>query len=235
MAVTIAACRTLTAARPLALASRVSWFRFRAMPLSWAMKSSCSRVIRALTVPRSISWRRTSAGGCPASRQRAENRSFRSGLSRVLTTYLQMRPMPTFGRPPCLLYVFFGVSMTGCFDRLFMLYRLFRPAGFYAGQRGRRSFRLRKHNLAFLNLYPFPTRWFNFLRFRFQGLQIIPTKVTLPVGCRFREIRPVFYMGDQIVIYVLVKLLWSITSLRGQRRIRSEVVLRPASSLSKKA
>lgn len=31
-----------------------------------------------------------------------------------------------------------------------MLYRLFRPAGFYAGQRGRRSFRLRKHNLAFL-------------------------------------------------------------------------------------
>lgn len=38
-------------------------------------------------------------------------RSFRSGLSRVLTTYLQMRPMPTFGRPPCLLYVFFGVSM----------------------------------------------------------------------------------------------------------------------------
>ena len=86
-----------------------------------------------------------------------------------------------------------------------------------------------------LNLYPFPTRWFNFLRFRFQGLQIIPTKVTLPVGCRFREIRPVFYMGDQIVIYVLVKLLWSITSLRGQRRIRSEVVLRPASSLSKKA
>ena len=150
MAVMIAACRTLTAARPLALASRVSWFRFRAMPLSWAMKSSCSRVIRALTVPRSISWRRTSAGGCPASRQRAEKRSFRSGLSRVLTTYLQMRPMPTFGRPPCLLYVFFGVSMTGCFDRLFMLYRLFRPAGFYAGQRGRRSFRLRKHNLAFL-------------------------------------------------------------------------------------
>ena len=115
-----------------------------------SMKSSCSRVIRALTVPRSISWRRTSAGGCPASRQRAEKRSFRSGLSRVLTTYLQMRPMPTFGRPPCLLYVFFGVSMTGCFDRLFMLYRLFRPAGFYAGQRGRRSFRLRKHNLAFL-------------------------------------------------------------------------------------
>ena len=46
-----------------------------------------------------------------ASRQRAEKRSFRSGLSRVLTTYLQMRPMPTFGRPPCLLYVFFGVSM----------------------------------------------------------------------------------------------------------------------------
>ena len=87
MAVTIAACRTLTAARPLALASRVSWFRLRAMPLSWAMKSSCSRVIRALTVPRSISWRRTSAGGCPASRQRAEKRSFRSGLSRVLTTY----------------------------------------------------------------------------------------------------------------------------------------------------
>ena len=71
----------------------------------------CSRVIRALTVPRSISWRRTSAGGCPASRQRAEKRSFRSGLSRVLTTYLWMRPMPTFGRPPCLLYVFFGVSM----------------------------------------------------------------------------------------------------------------------------
>ena len=35
MAVTIAACRTLTAARPLALASRVSWFRFRATPLSW--------------------------------------------------------------------------------------------------------------------------------------------------------------------------------------------------------
>ena len=27
---------------------------------------------------------------------------------------------------------------------------LFRPAGFYADQRGRRSFRLRKHNLAFL-------------------------------------------------------------------------------------
>lgn len=106
MAVMIAACRTLTAARPLALASRVSWFRFRAMPLSWAMKSSCSRVIRALTVPRSISWRRTSAGGCPASRQRAENRSFRSGLSRVLTTYLRMRPILTFGRPPCLPYVF---------------------------------------------------------------------------------------------------------------------------------
>ena len=148
MAVTIAACRTLTAARPLALASRVSWFRFRATPFSWAMKSSCSRVIRALTVPRSISWRRTSAGGCPASRQRAENRSFRSGLSRVLTTYLWMRPMPTFGRPPCLLYVFFGVSITGCFDRLFMLYMFFRPAGFYAGQRVRRSFRLRKHNLA---------------------------------------------------------------------------------------
>ena len=104
MAVTIAACRTLTAARPLALASRVSWFRFRAMPLSWAMKSSCSRVIRALTVPRSISWRRTSAGGCLASRQRAEKRSFRSGLSRVLTTYLQMRPMPTFGRPPCFVF-----------------------------------------------------------------------------------------------------------------------------------
>ena len=41
-------------------------------------------------------------------------------------------------------------------------------------------------------------------------------------------------MGDQIVIYVLVKLLWSITSLRGQRRIRSAVALRPASSLSKK-
>ena len=154
MAVTIAACRTLTAARPLALASRVSWFRFRATPLSWAMKSSCSRVIRALTVPRSISWRRTSAGGCPASRQRAENRSFRSGLSRVLTTYLWMRPMPTFGRPPCLPYVFFGVSMTGCFDRLFMLYMLFRPAGFYADQRGRRSFRLRKHNLAFLKSLP---------------------------------------------------------------------------------
>lgn len=135
MAVTIAACRTLTAARPLALASRVSWFRLRAMPLSWAMKSSCSRVIRALTVPRSISWRRTSAGGCPASRQRAEKRSCRSGLSRVLTTYLRMRPMPTFGRPPCLLYFFFGVSMTGCFDRLFMLYIvqtsgiLRRPAG----------------------------------------------------------------------------------------------------------
>ena len=90
MAVTIAACRTLTAARPLALASRVSWFRFRAMPLSWTMKSSCSRVILALTVPRSISWRRTSAGGCPASRQRAEKRGFRSGLSRVLTTYLRM-------------------------------------------------------------------------------------------------------------------------------------------------
>ena len=154
MAVTIAACRTLTAVRPLALASRVSWFRFRATPFSWAMKSSCSRVIRALTVPRSISWRRTSAGGCPASRQRAEKRSFRSGLSRVLTTYLRMWPMPTFGRPPCLLYVFFGVSMTGCFDRLFMLYRLFRPAGFYAGQRGRRSFRLRKHNLAFLKSLP---------------------------------------------------------------------------------
>lgn len=118
MAVMIAACRTLTAARPLALASRVSWFRFRAMPLSWAMKSSCSRVIRALTVPWSISWRRTSADGCPASRQRAENRSFRSGLSRVLMTYLRMRLMPTFGRPPCLLYVFFGVFMTGCFDRL---------------------------------------------------------------------------------------------------------------------
>ena len=84
MAVMIAACRTLTAARPLALASRVSWFRFRAMPLSWAMKSSCSRVIRALTVPRSISWRRTSAGGCPASRQRAEKRSFRSGLNTSL-------------------------------------------------------------------------------------------------------------------------------------------------------
>ena len=41
----------------------------------------------------------------------AVKRSFRSGLSRVLTTYLQMRPILTFGRPPCLLYVFFGVSM----------------------------------------------------------------------------------------------------------------------------
>ena len=153
MAVTIAACRTLTAAKPLALASRVSWFRFRAMPLSWTMKSSCSRVIRALTVPRSISWRRTSAGGCPASRQRAEKRSFRSGLSRVLTTYLRMRPILTFGRPPCLLYVFFGVSMTGCFDRVFMLY-IVQTAGFYAGQRGRRSFRLRKHNLASLKSLP---------------------------------------------------------------------------------
>ena len=149
MAVTIAACRTLTAARPLALASRVSWFRLRAMPLSWAMKSSCSRVIRALTVPRSISWRRTSAGGCPASRQRAENRSFRSGLSRVLTTYLRMRPMPTFGRPPCLPYV----TPTSGEGAVFVYENTTLPS---------------------LNLYPFPTRWFNFRPFRFQGLQIIP-------------------------------------------------------------
>ena len=47
MAVTIAACRTLTAARPLALASRVSWFRFRAMPLSWAMFAGDPRPYRS--------------------------------------------------------------------------------------------------------------------------------------------------------------------------------------------
>ena len=200
MAVMIAACRTLTAARPLALASRVSWFRFRATPFSWAMKSSCSRVIRALTVPRSISWRRTSAGGCPASRQRAENRSFRSGLSRVLTTYLRMRPILTFGRPPCLLYVFFGVSMTGCFDRVFMLYMFFRPAGFYADQREGGVFVYENTTLPSLNLYPFPTRWFNFLRFRFQGLQIIPKSLnSLCFGgvllCR-RLLCSVFYAGS---------------------------------------
>ena len=55
-----------------------------------------------------------------------------------------------------------------------------------------------------LNLYPFPTRWFNFLRFRFQGLQIIPTRVILLIGYSFRGLRSVFYAGDQIVVYVLV-------------------------------
>ena len=62
--------------------------------------------------------------------------------------------------------------------------------------------------LPFLNLYPFPTRWFNFRRFRFQGLQIIPKSLNgLCFGgvllCR-RLLCSVFYAGGQIVIYVLV-------------------------------
>ena len=55
-----------------------------------------------------------------------------------------------------------------------------------------------------LNLYPFPTRWFNFRPFRFQSLQIIPTRVILLIGYSFRGLRSVFYAGDQIVVYVLV-------------------------------
>ena len=50
-----------------------------------------------------------------------------------------------------------------------------------------------------LNLYPFPTRWFNFRRFRFQGLQIIPKSLnSLCFGgvllCR-RLLCSVFYAG----------------------------------------
>lgn len=55
-----------------------------------------------------------------------------------------------------------------------------------------------------LNLYPFPTRRLDRRGFRLRGLQIIPTRVTLPVGCRFRGLRPGFYTGDQIIVYVLV-------------------------------
>jgi hypothetical protein len=45
----------------------------------------------------------------------------------------------------------FAVCFFRCFhDKWVVSIFLFRPAGFYAGQRGRRSFRLRKHNLAFL-------------------------------------------------------------------------------------
>lgn len=43
----------------------------------------------------------------------------------------------------------FAVCFFRCFhDKWFVSIFLFRPAGFYAGQRVRRSFRLRKHNLA---------------------------------------------------------------------------------------
>ena len=55
-----------------------------------------------------------------------------------------------------------------------------------------------------LNLYPFPALWLDFRGFRLRGLQIIPTRMTLPVGCRFRGLRPGFYTGDQIIVYVLV-------------------------------
>ena len=49
----------------------------------------------------------------------------------------------------------FAVCFFRCFhDKWVVSIFLFRPAGFYAGHRVRRSFRLRKHNLAFLKSLP---------------------------------------------------------------------------------
>lgn len=136
-----------TAARLPWLASWVSWFRFRATPFSWAMKSSVVRGDPCSTTVQVVDQLAQDLGRrLPASRQRAEKRSFRSGLSRVLTTMVDAADAD-LGRPPppYLLYVFFGVEATGCFDRLFMLY-IVQTSGIYAGQRERRSC-LRKHNL----------------------------------------------------------------------------------------
>ena len=50
-----------------------------------------------------------------------------------------------------------------------MLY-IVQTAGFYAGQRGRRSFRLRKHNLAFLKSLPLSDAVVQFPPFPLSGL-----------------------------------------------------------------
>ena len=65
----------------------------------------------------------------------------------------------------------FAVCFFRCFhDKWVVSIFLFRPAGFYAGHRVRRSFRLRKHNLAFLKSLPLSDAVVQFPPFPLSGL-----------------------------------------------------------------
>ena len=106
MSTTIAACRDTIPVNPFAWARRVSWFRLRAMPLSWDMKSRCSRRRRSRTRPAAISWRRTSVRGRPAARANACKRSLCSVSRRRVMRYSCFRALLSGGRPPVCLGCF---------------------------------------------------------------------------------------------------------------------------------
>ena len=166
MAVTIAACRTLTAARPLALASRVSWFRFRATPFSWAMKSSCSRVIRARYRSSVDQLAQHFGRRLPCLAAKGRKAEFPFGTEPGADDISADAADADF-RAPAL----FAVCFLRCFhDKWCVSIFLFRPAGFYGGHRVRRSFRLRKHNLAFLKSLPLSDAVVQFPPFPLSGL-----------------------------------------------------------------